>query len=218
MATVSDPQAQAQVQAGARPAASAMQGWTPANPAPLGLFGFGITTAVLSFVNANIVGGGAASYPIALGLAIAFGGIAQLFAGMWEFRSGNAFGAVAFSSFGAFWISFFVLVSFNVAQLPAGEVNSALGLYLYAWGVFTACLFLCSFASARAVQLLFLLLTATFVLLGIGQTGAHTTVTHIGGYVGIATAAVAVYIATAELMKGVYGHSMLPIGEPAPRS
>lgn len=216
MATVSDPQAQPR--AAATPTASAMQGWTPANPAPLGLFGFGITTAVLSFVNANIVGGGAATYPITLGLAIAFGGLAQLFAGMWEFRAGNAFGAVAFSSFGAFWISFFVLVSFNVAQLPPGEVNSALGLYLYAWGAFTGCLFLCTFASARAIQLLFLLLTATFILLGIGQTGAHTTITHIGGYVGIATAAVAVYTATAELMKGVYGHSMLPIGEPVPRS
>ncbi len=217
MATVSDPQVQPRT--AASPSGSAMQGgWTPANPAPLGLFGFGITTAVLSFVNANIVGGGPATYPITLGLAIAFGGLAQLLAGMWEFRAGNGFGAVAFSSFGAFWISFFVLVSFNVSQLPATEVNSALGLYLIAWGAFTACLFLCTFASARAIQLLFLLLTVTFVLLGIGQTGSHTTITHIGGYVGIATAAVAVYIATADLMKGVYGHSMLPIGEPAPRT
>jgi succinate-acetate transporter protein len=218
MATVSDPQSQAPPQAQAQPASAMQAGWTPANPAPLGLYGFGISTAVLSFVNANIIGGGPATYPIVLGLAIAFGGIAQFFAGMWEFRAGNGFGAVAFSSFGAFWLSFFVLVSFNITQLPAHEVNAALGLWLIVWGVFTACLFLCTFASARAIQLLFLLLTATFILLGIGQNGGHTNVVHIGGYVGIATAAVAVYIATAELMKGVYGHSMLPIGEPTPRT
>ena len=216
MATISEPQPQARVAAG--PSGSSMTGWAPANPAPLGLFGFGMTTAVLSFVNANIIGGGPTSYPIVLGMALAFGGVAQLLAGMWEFRTGNTFGAVAFSSFGAFWISFFILVSFNVAQLPAHEVNAGLGLYLLAWGAFTAMLFLCSFASPRALQLLFLLLTATFVLLGIGNAGAHTTITHIGGYVGIATAAVAVYIATADLMKAAYGHSMLPLGEPAPRS
>jgi succinate-acetate transporter protein len=216
MATVSDPQTQPRT--AASPSASAMQGWVPANPAPLGLFGFGITTAVLSFINANLVGTAPATYPLVLGLAIAFGGLAQLLAGMWEFRSGNAFGAVAFSSFGAFWISFFFLVNFDVAKIATPEVNSALGLWLIAWGVFTACLFLCTFASPRSVQLLFLLLTATFIVLGIGQSGGHTTTIHIGGYIGIATAVVAVYTATAELMKGVYGHSMLPIGEPAPRT
>jgi succinate-acetate transporter protein len=217
MATVSDPQAQPR--AAAAPSGSAMSGgWSPANPAPLGLFGFGITTAVLSFINANLIGGGPTTYPVVLGLAFAFGGLAQLLAGMWEFRAGNGFGAVAFSSFGAFWISFYFLINFDVAKIPTHELNAALGLWLIAWGVFTGCLFLCSFASARALQLLFLLLTATFILLGIGQNGGHTTVIHIGGYVGIATAVVAVYIATAELMKGVYGHSMLPIGEPAPHS
>lgn len=211
MATVSDPRA---AQAGAaNSSGSSMQGWAPPNPAPLGLFGFGITTAVLSFVNANIIGGGAATFPIVLGLAIAFGGLGQLLAGMWEFRNGNAFGAVAFSSYGAFWISFFVLVTFNVAQLPAKEVNPSLALYDIAWGVFTACLFLCTFKSPLGIQLLFLLLAATFIVLGIGQTGPHTTILHIGGYVGIATAAVAVYMATADLMKGVYGHYVLPVGE-----
>ena len=115
----------------------------------------------------------ASDLPIVLGLAIAFGGFAQLLAGMWEFRTGNTFGAVAFSSFGAFWISFFFLVSFNVSQLPATEVNAALGLYLWLWGIFTGVLFLCTFASPRALQLLFLLLTITFILLGIGNAGAH---------------------------------------------
>jgi succinate-acetate transporter protein len=187
-------------------------GWLPANPAPLGLSGFGLTTLVLSFVNANIVGGGPATFPIVLGMAIAFGGLAQLFAGMWEFRTGNTFGAVAFSSFGAFWISFFFLVSFNVAQLPAKEIDAALGLYLWMWGIFTGMLFLCTFASPRALQLLFLLLTVTFILLGIGNSGAHSGIIHAGGYVGIATGAVALYIACADIMQAVYKRSVLPVG------
>jgi succinate-acetate transporter protein len=187
-------------------------GWLPANPAPLGLSGFGLTTLVLSFVNANIVGGGPATFPIVLGMALAFGGLAQLFAGMWEFRTGNTFGAVAFSSFGAFWISFFFLVSFNVAQLPAKEIDAALGLYLWAWGIFTGMLFLCTFASPRALQLLFLLLTVTFILLGIGNSGASSSMIHAGGYVGIATGAVALYIACADIMQAVYKRSVLPVG------
>jgi succinate-acetate transporter protein len=187
-------------------------GWMPANPAPLGLMGFGLTTLVLSFVNANIVGGGPASFPIVLGMALAFGGTAQLLAGMWEFRTGNTFGAVAFTSFGAFWISFFFLVSFNVAQLPAKEIGPALGLYLWMWGIFTGLMFLCTFASPRALQLLFLLLTVTFILLGIGNSGVSSSMVHAGGYVGIATGAVALYIATADIMQAVYKRSVLPVG------
>jgi hypothetical protein len=189
-----------------------MTGWLPANPAPLGLMGFGTTTLVLSFVNANIVGGGAHTFPVVLGLAMAYGGLAQLLAGMWEFRTGNTFGAVAFSTFGAFWISFFILVQFNVAQLPATEVNAALGLYLWIWAGVTGILFLCTFASPRALQLLFLLLTVTFILLGIGNSGGHTGIIHAGGYVGIATGAVALYIACADIMQAVYKRSVLPVG------
>src|SRR5471032_3135654 len=89
--------------------------WTPANPAPLGLAGFAMTTFVLSMTNTNWVS--PTDLPVVLGLALAYGGIAQLLAGMWEFRSGNTFGAVAFSSFGAFWISYWLLVTFNVSGL-----------------------------------------------------------------------------------------------------
>lgn len=187
-------------------------GWLPANPAPLGLSGFGLTTLVLSFVNANIIGGGPGSFPIVLGMAMAFGGLCQLLAGMWEFRTGNTFGAVAFSSYGAFWISFFILVSFNVAQLPKAEIDATLGLYLWMWGIFTGMLFLCTFASPRALQLLFLLLTVTFILLGIGNSGASNSMIHAGGYVGIATGAVALYIACADIMQAVYKRAVLPVG------
>jgi hypothetical protein len=174
--------------------------------------GFGLTTLVLSFVNANVIGGGPGTFPIVLGMAIAFGGFAQLLAGMWEFRTGNTFGAVAFTSFGAFWISFYFLVSYNVAELPKTEVAAALGLYLWMWGIFTALLFLCTFASPRALQLLFLLLAVTFILLGIGNSGSHNSIIHAGGYVGIATGAVALYIATADIMQAVYKRSVLPVG------
>ena len=209
MATISDQEGLA---SGRQEGESTMTGWIPANPAPLGLMGFGLTTLVLSFVNANLVGGGPASFPIVLGLAIAFGGTAQLLAGMWEFRTGNTFGAVAFTSYGAFWISFFFLVSFNVAELPKTEVLSALGLYLWMWGIFTGLLFLCTFASPKALSLLFLLLTITFILLGIGNSGDSSSIIHAGGYFGIATGAVALYIATADIMQAVYKRSVLPVG------
>lgn len=195
------------------PRQSTVSGWMPANPAPLGLSGFGLTTLVLSFINANIVGVGA--QPVVLGMALAFGGLCQLLAGMWEFRTGNTFGAVAFSSYGAFWISFFFLVSFDAKLIaPAGEVGSALGLYLWAWGIFTGMLFLCTFRSPRALQLLFLLLTVTFILLGIGASGGTSSMTHAGGYVGIATGAVALYIACADIMVSAYGRHVLPVGTP----
>jgi succinate-acetate transporter protein len=209
LATISDQEGLA---SGRQQGETSMTGWIPANPAPLGLMGFGITTLVLSFVNANIVGGGPASFPIVLGLAIAFGGTAQLLAGMWEFRTGNTFGAVAFTSYGAFWISFFFLVSFNVGELPKTEVLSALGLYLWMWGIFTGLLFLCTFASPKALSLLFLLLTITFILLGIGNSGDSSNMIHAGGFFGIATGAVALYIATADIMQAVYKRSVLPVG------
>ncbi len=210
MATISEPPHAAAPVTGS--SVSTSGSWVPSNPAPLGLSGFGLTTLVLSFVNANIVGGGAATFPVVLGLAIAFGGVTQLCAGMWEFRTGNTFGAVAFSSYGAFWISFFVLVSFNVSQLPTKEIDAALGLYLWMWGIFTGMLFLCTFSSPRALQLLFLLLTVTFVLLGIGNAGAHSGIVHLGGYFGIATGAVALYIACADIMQAVYKRTVLPVG------
>jgi succinate-acetate transporter protein len=192
-----------------------MTGWVPANPAPLGLSGFGITTLVLSLINSNLVGSGAT--PVVLGLAFAYGGLAQLLAGMWEFRTGNTFGAAAFSSFGAFWISYFILVTYDAKLISPNELNSALGAYLWVWGIFTAMLFICTLRSPHALQLLFLLLTVTFILLGIGNAGGNSSVVHAGGFVGIATAAVALYTAAAEILKAQHGHWVLPVGEWHPR-
>jgi hypothetical protein len=217
MATISSPRAGNPVETA--PAASgANSGWVPANPAPLGLAGFGITTLVLSVMNANLVNFGK-DLPVVLGLAIAYGGLSQLLAGMWEFRTGNTFGAVAFTSFGAFWISFYFLVSNDLAKVTGGvpAINAGLGLYLWAWAIFTGMMFLCSFAGTRAVQAVFLLLTITFVLLGIGNSGGSASMIHAGGYFGLATAAVALYTAAGEIMAAQYKHDVLPLGRPTPR-
>jgi succinate-acetate transporter protein len=219
MATISDPQRGSGPVVPHSDVTGRTQGWLPANPAPLGLSGFGITTLMLSLMNANIVSF-SHDVPVVLGMALAYGGLCQLLAGMWEFRTGNVFGAVAFSSYGAFWISFFFLVSFDLVKVGggAGGVNAGLGLYLWAWAIFTGMMFLCSFASSRAVQVVFLLLTLTYVFLGIGNSGGSSSIIHIGGYLGIATAAAALYAACGEIMASVYGHDVLPLGRPTPNN
>ena len=183
--------------------------WTPANPAPLGLAGFAMTTFVLSMTNANWVSG--MDIPVVLGLALAYGGIAQLLAGMWEFRAGNTFGAVAFSSFGAFWISYWLLVTFNVGGLVPAHAGHAIGLYLWAWAIFTAYMMIAALRVSGAVLLVFVLLTITFVLLAIGSDGGHATVTHWGGYLGVATAIAAWYASFAAVINSTFGKTVAPL-------
>ena len=182
--------------------------WTPANPAPLGLAGFAMTTFVLSMTNANWVSG--TDLPVVLGLALAYGGIAQLLAGMWEFRAGNTFGALAFSSFGGFWISYWLLVTFNVGQIPAAHVGHALGLYLWAWAIFTAYMTVAALRVSGAVLLVFVLLTVTFILLAIGNDGGSMTTIHWGGYLGIATAIAAWYASFAGVVNSTFGKTVAP--------
>ena len=187
------------------PAPEARSGsWVPANPAPLGLAGFALTTFVLSLFNANLVS--SSGEGVVLGVAIAYGGVAQLLAGMWEFRAGNVFGATAFSSFGAFWISFYFLAHTTPAVAP-----KYVAIFLYAWGIFTTYLFVASLRTTAAVALVFALLAATFFLLAIGAAGAHTTITHIGGWVGIATAIAAWYASFAQVVNATFGKTVLPV-------
>lgn len=189
--------------------ASARSGvWTPADPAPLGLAGFALTTFVLSMFNAHLVS--SAGEPVVLGLALAYGGVAQLLAGMWEFRTGNTFGAVAFSSYGAFWISFWALVTFFVPKIPASHAGAAVGLYLWAWGIFTTYMFVASLRTTGAVALVFALLAATFILLGIGNSGGHENIIKWGGYVGLATAAAAWYASFAAVLNFTFKRTILP--------
>ncbi len=182
-----------------------------ADPAPLGLAGFALTTFVLSMFNAGLVD--KAGLPIVLGLALAYGGGAQLLAGMWEFLRGNTFGATAFSSYGAFWISYWAFVTFFASKVPAANVGSAVGLYLIAWGIFTTYMWIASFRTTAAVNLVFLLLAVTFFLLGIGDATGTSGVSKLGGWVGLATALAAWYASFATVTNLTFGREMLPVRE-----
>jgi uncharacterized protein len=179
-----------------------------ANPAPLGLAAFALTTFVLSMFNAKLLGGG--GEPIVFGLALMYGGIAQLLAGMWEFRTGNTFGATAFASYGAFWLSFWAFVQFFEKSVPAKDAGHAVGLYLIGWGIFTTYMFIASLRTTGAVALVFILLAITFFFLGIGNAGAHTNVIKIGGWIGLATAAAAWYASFAEVTNATFGRVVFP--------
>jgi len=194
--------------------------WAPADPGPLGLAGFAGTTFVLSMVNSGLVGSshavGGGLLPLVAGLAIAYGGLAQLIAGIWEFRTGNTFGAVAFCSYGAFWISFYFIVH-SASSNTASEVFSGLGLYLWAWGIFTTYMFFASLRTTGAIALVFLLLAITFIILGIGNSAlaGTTNVTNgtikLGGYVGIATAIAAYYASFAAVINSTFGRIVAPV-------
>jgi succinate-acetate transporter protein len=180
-----------------------------ADPGPLGLAAFALTTFVLSMFNADLVGKG--GEPIVFGLAFAYGGLAQLLAGMWEFRTGNTFGAVAFTSFGAFWLSFWAFVQFYEKSVPAADAGHAVGLYLIAWGIFTTYMFVASLRTTAAIATVFFLLAVTFVLLGIGNAGAHTNIVKWGGYFGLATAAAAWYASFAAVTNATFARTVLPV-------
>jgi succinate-acetate transporter protein len=173
------------------------------------LAGFAMTTFVLSMFNADLVS--TAGEPVVLGLALAYGGLAQLLAGMWEFRNSNTFGALAFSSFGAFWLSFAALVAIFGPQIPTANAADAIGLYLWAWAIFTTYMFVASLRTTAAVALVFLLLATTFILLAAGEVGANRTVTNWGGYVGLATAAAAWYASFAVVTNSTFGRTVLPV-------
>jgi hypothetical protein len=168
-----------------------------------------MTTFVLSMFNADLVNKG--GEPVVLGLALAYGGIAQLLAGMWEFRTGNTFGAVAFTSFAAFWISFWALVTFFESSIPPEAAGAAIGLYLWAWAIFTAYMFVASLRTTGAVALVFFLLTITFILLAAGNSGDHANVIKWGGYLGIATAIAAWYASFAGVVNSTFGRSIAPV-------
>jgi succinate-acetate transporter protein len=183
--------------------------WSVADPGPLGLAAFALTTFVLSMFNSGLMSD--KGEPIVFGLAFAYGGLAQLLAGMWEFRTGNTFGATAFTSYGAFWLSFFVFVTFFASKIPPADAGHAVGLYLIAWGIFTAYMFVASLRTTGAIALVFLLLALTFILLGIGDAGGKESITKLGGYVGLATALAAWYASFAVVTNSTFGRTLLPV-------
>ena len=144
-------------------------------------------------------------------LALAYGGLAQLLAGMWEFRAGNTFGATAFTSYGAFWLSFWAFVQFFAKDVPGGGGQHR-RLFLIAWGIFTTYMWIASLRTSVAVSVVFILLAVTFFVLGIGNANGKTNIVHIGGWLGLATAAAAWYASFAVVTNSTFGRTVLPVG------
>ncbi len=178
-----------------------------ANPAPLGLFGFALTTWLLSMVNAGLLPGTAV--PLVLAMAFAYGGTAQFAAGLMEMVKGNTFGFVAFCSYGAFWWSFALFAKFFGDGVP----GAAIGWYLVIWGVFTFAMWIATFPKNRALFSIFLALTITFFLLGLAPLLGIASLTTIGGYFGLLTAILAAYLGAAEIINEAHGKTVLPIGD-----
>jgi succinate-acetate transporter protein len=188
-----------------------------ADPAPLGLGAFALTTFVLSVFNAGMLS--KELEVVVLPLALFYGGIAQMLAGMWEFKKGNTFGATAFSSFGAFWLSYAAYAKFvlpGIEQRP--DAYKATGLFLLAWTIFAAMLFFGAIRISGALAMVFATATAAFVLLTVGTFAENTSITHLGGYLGLATAGCAWYTAWAGVMNDTWKRTMLPILEVGRRS
>jgi len=178
-----------------------------ADPAPLGLAAFAMTTFALSIANTNVWGAGADA---ALALALVYGGIGQLLAGMWEFTRKNTFGALAFTSYGAFWISYYVFVKFVAPGMKPTDLPVAVGVFLLGWTIFTFYMTIPSFRVSGAVAVVFVLLTVTFLLLTIGAFQSSAHINKIGGWVGVATAAAAWYTSFAGVTNETFGRAVIP--------
>jgi succinate-acetate transporter protein len=186
-----------------------------ANPGPLGLAGFGLTTVVLSCVNAGLLSHDAV--PVVVPLAFAYGGVAQIVAGILEFRKGNTFGMVAFLSFGLFWW-WFALLQWTVgAGWLAAPPASAVATVLLMWGVLTLLLWLVSFRLSKAVWSVFLLLWITFFFLAFGDFGyliGSLSCGTIGGYLGILTGIDALIVAFIEILNATANRTVISLGRP----
>ena len=182
-----------------------------ADPAPLGLAAFALTTFLLSAANANWMG--SASGDAWLGYAFAYGGLAQLLAGMWEFRNRNVFGATAFSSYGGFWIGL-GLWALLVAPTAGPKAGKDVAWILLAFAIFNTYMLLWSSMVNTAVFAVFLTLEATEIVLFIGNFAANANIVKIGGYVGVLTALCAWYASAAGVGNGMAGRVLLPVGQP----
>ena len=174
-----------------------------ANPAALGLGGFALTTFLLSMVNAGLIA--PESIGMVLPMGLFYGGLAQLLAGMWEFKSGNTFGATCFSSFGAFWIGLATMVLLEGAGVIAAVPPAGLTVFLIAWGIFTLYATVASFKISKGLVSVFV----PFFLLAAGEYSHGCKVT--GGWFGLITAATAWYCSAAILINEAFGREVLPL-------
>ncbi len=181
---------------------------TTANPAPLGLFGFGLTTVLLNLHNAGLIGTG--SMIVAMGLF--YGGLAQIIAGVMEWKKKNTFGMVAFTSYGFFWISLVALLVLPKLGFAEASDRSAMAAYLFVWGLFSVVLFVATLKMNRAIMLVFFALCILFFLLAAGDATGNATITRIAGYEGILCGLGAMYIGAAQVLNEVYGRTVLPLG------
>jgi uncharacterized protein len=179
------------------------------NPAPLGLMGFGMTTVLLNIHNAGF-------FPLSamiLAMGIFYGGIAQIIAGILEFRKGNTFGTTAFTSYGLFWISLAFLLVFPKIGWADATPAGFMGWYLFMWGLFTFFMWIGTFGKNRALQFIFLSLWILFLLLAIRDWFGSKTIGTIAGYEGILCGLSAIYLAMAEVINETQGKTILPVGE-----
>lgn len=183
----------------------------PANPAALGLVGFGMTTVLLSLINAGLLPAGGEA--VVIPLALTFGGLMQIIAGMMEFRVGNTFGMTAFLSYGAFWWWFALMLLFNhTGLIDLGAAGPTVGVALMLWGVLTLYLTLSAFRLSWMLFSVFMTLWATFFLLGLGAVLKAPNLTHAGGGLGLVCGAVAIYGSFAITTNAVFGRGVLPLG------
>ena len=179
-----------------------------ANPAPVGLLAFGLTTVLLNLHNAGLcpIGG------MILGMGIFYGGITQIIAGIMEWKKNNTFGTTAFISYGAFWLSFVALLVLPKLGWTTAPDSITLGYYLFLWGIFTAVMFIGTLKINRALQFVFGSLTILFVLLAIGDWTGNATIKLIAGIEGILCGFSAIYTGLAQVLNELYKREILPLG------
>jgi hypothetical protein len=192
-------------------AAKAVPAPSLADPGPLGLAAFALTTFMLSAVNSGLVD--AKVEPAVFGVALFYGGVAQVFAGLWEVAKGNTFGALAFTSYGAFWLSFWYLVTHLDSFGTGAPVGKAVGLFLLAWTIFTLYMTVAARYTSQALFGVFVVLSLTFIALTLGKytTGSTATnLTKVGGWLGLVTAFAAWYCSAAGVLASVAKRVVLP--------
>ncbi|QJD97894.1 acetate uptake transporter [Mucilaginibacter robiniae] len=179
-----------------------------ANPAPLGLCAFGLTTVLLNIHNAGFT----ELSSMILAMGIFYGGLAQVIAGIIEVRKNNTFGLTAFVSYGFFWLSLVGLIVMPKLGWIAAPSDASMAAYLAMWGLFTLCLFFGTLRLSRALQFIFATLTILFFLLAMGHTTSNKGIEHFAGYEGIVCGASAIYTGIANVLNEVYNKTVLPIG------
>ena len=179
------------------------------NPAPLGLMGFGMTTVLLNLHNAGFI----ALDTMILSMGIFYGGLAQVIAGIMEWKKGNTFASTAFISYGMFWLSLVALIALPHAGLGlAGPSGYSIPAYLAAWGVFTLVLFIGTLRLNRALQVVFATLTVLFFMLAAGDAFGNAAISKAAGWVGLLCGASAIYTGLAQVLNEVNGKTVWPLG------